>query len=148
MTTSSKGVWSIRSRSPQEARWAIMFRSTSRPDHRCFIQFTAEIPSSRAAKNLSCIWFPASKRWRHASLHWRGCSRTAMPLLTLSEYYDNICDLDKVDWDIMTAKYWHDTLEDGDRVRRRQAEFLVHQFFPWELITEVAVIDSKVQAHV
>jgi len=69
-------------------------------------------------------------------------------VIDLSEYYADISDLDKVDWDIMTAKYWHDTLEDGDRVRRRQAEFLVHQFFPWGLISEVAVIDSKAQAHV
>jgi hypothetical protein len=37
---------------------------------------------------------------------------------------------------------------DGDKLRRRQAEFLVHQFFPWELISEVAVIDSIVEAQV
>ena len=69
-------------------------------------------------------------------------------VIDLSEYYVDISDLDKVDWDIMTAKYWRDTLEDGDRVRRRQAEFLVYQFFPWELISEIAVIDSKIEAHV
>ena len=69
-------------------------------------------------------------------------------VIDLSEYYVDISDLDKVDWDIMTAKHWRDTLEDGDRVRRRQAEFLVYQFFPWELISEIAVIDSKIEAHV
>ena len=69
-------------------------------------------------------------------------------VIDLSEYYDNISDLGNVDWAIMTARYWHDTLEDGDRLRRRQAEFLVHQFFPWELISEVAVIDTKVESRV
>jgi len=35
-----------------------------------------------------------------------------------------------IDWEIMEAKYWADTQEDRDRKSRRQAEFLVHQFFP------------------
>ena len=65
-------------------------------------------------------------------------------VIDFSEYYTDISDLDKIDWAIMTSRYWHDTLEDGDRLRRRQAEFLTHQFFPWELVSEIAVIDSRV----
>jgi len=36
----------------------------------------------------------------------------------------------------------------GDRKRRKQAEFLVHRFFPWHLITEIGVIDDKVAGRV
>ncbi len=48
----------------------------------------------------------------------------------------------------MTLKYWFDTPEDSDRKRRRQAEFLVHQFFPWQLITEIGVMHHLVKAEV
>ncbi len=44
----------------------------------------------------------------------------------------------------MKETYWHDTDKDGDRKRRRQAEFLVHQFCAWELITEVGVINRQI----
>ncbi|MEH2467821.1 type II toxin-antitoxin system toxin DNA ADP-ribosyl transferase DarT [Nostoc sp.] len=53
-----------------------------------------------------------------------------------------------IDWEIMEAYYWADTEEDGDRKRRRQAEFLVHQFFPWQLIQEIGVINTTIQAQV
>ena len=29
-----------------------------------------------------------------------------------------------------------------DRKRRRQAKFLVHDFFPWELVTRIGVINN------
>ena len=45
----------------------------------------------------------------------------------------------------MEAKYWRDTNQDMDRKRRRQAEFLVHQQLPWELISEVAVMKKTVE---
>ena len=48
----------------------------------------------------------------------------------------------------MKAKYWSDTLEDMDRKRRRQAEFLVHGPVPWSLVTEIAVMDRSVEKKV
>ena len=65
-----------------------------------------------------------------------------------SDFYDDLQRLDMIDWEIMEAKYWNDTPEDVDRKRRRQAEFLVHQFCPLELITEIGVINSTVQLKV
>jgi hypothetical protein len=53
-----------------------------------------------------------------------------------------------IDWEIMETNYWADTEEDGDRKRRRQAEFLVHQFFPWGLIEEIGVINPIIQTQV
>ncbi|MDF1590415.1 MAG: DUF4433 domain-containing protein [Desulfobacterales bacterium] len=69
-------------------------------------------------------------------------------IMAFSEFFDDLKDLDAVDWDIMSETYWTDTLEDPDRKRRRQAEFLVCQRFPWTLIEEIAVMDSHVESEV
>lgn len=69
-------------------------------------------------------------------------------VVNYSEFYDSLVDLDKVDWDIMRANFWADTDEDGDRKRRRQAEFLVYEFLSWSLIAEIGVIDLAIQAQV
>lgn len=61
-----------------------------------------------------------------------------------SEFFEDLHDLSKVDWRVMKALYWRDTEEDLDRKRRRQAEFLVHRFFPWPLVTQIAVMNDKV----
>ncbi len=61
-----------------------------------------------------------------------------------TEFYDNLQALNAIDWEIMQDKYWSNTPEDGDRKRRRQAEFLVHQFCPWRLITEIGVINNTI----
>lgn len=50
-----------------------------------------------------------------------------------------------VDWAIMEEKYWRNTPEDGDRVRRRMAEFLVHEQVPIELFTEIGVYDAEIR---
>ncbi|MFY9674538.1 MAG: DUF4433 domain-containing protein [Terriglobales bacterium] len=56
-----------------------------------------------------------------------------------TDFFDDFSDLEKIDWKLMTAKYWNSTPEDPDRSRRRQAEFLVKDFFPWKLVSQVAV---------
>lgn len=57
----------------------------------------------------------------------------------ITEVFDDLDDLERVDWAIMHERYWNDTLEDGDRMRRRMAEFLVHQSVPWSAVREVVV---------
>lgn len=57
----------------------------------------------------------------------------------LTEFYDGLDDLDQVDWKVMESRYWNDTDDDPDRKRRRQAEFLVHTFFPWKLVASIGV---------
>ena len=37
-------------------------------------------------------------------------------------WYDDLEDLDEVDWQIVYANYWKDTVEDMDRQRKKQAE--------------------------
>ena len=67
----------------------------------------------------------------------------------LTRFSANLAEMaGRVDWELMQAVIWTDTPEDGDRVRRRQAEFLVHGAVPLDLIEELAVIDDTVRLRV
>ena len=37
----------------------------------------------------------------------------------LSGFYNHTDDLEKIDWDIVNERYWHDTENDNDRMRRK-----------------------------
>ena len=69
-------------------------------------------------------------------------------IMAFTDFYNDLRDLDKIDWEVIKAKYWRDTLDDNDRVRRRNAEFLVHQFVPWELIQAIGVMYKAVAVKV
>lgn len=62
----------------------------------------------------------------------------------LTQFYVDQKDLARIDWAIMREKYWNNTDEDGDRKRRRQAEFLVRHFFPWDLVQRIGVFTKSV----
>ena len=65
-------------------------------------------------------------------------------IMAFTDFYNDLGQLDQVDWDVMRARYWRDTLEDNDRLRRRNAEFLVHQHVPWALVQEIGVMDREI----
>jgi len=67
-------------------------------------------------------------------------------VMTFTEFFDDLNYLEQLDWKVMESHYWNDTNEDNDRKRRRQAEFLVRNFFPWQLITEIGVINPTIKA--
>jgi len=69
-------------------------------------------------------------------------------IMQFSEFYNDVADLDKIDWPLMQAKLWTDTDEDPDRKRRRQAEFLLHRRCPWSLISGIGVFDEAMQLRV
>lgn len=69
-------------------------------------------------------------------------------IMALTNYYDDLTFLETLDWDLIRDRYWADTLKDPDRKRRRQAEFLVRNFFPWTLIAEIGVINDGVRQEV
>ncbi len=53
--------------------------------------------------------------------------------------YSSINDLDKVNWEAVSARYWQDCKEG------KQAEFLIEQQFPWTLIKSIGVISTNIQ---
>lgn len=63
--------------------------------------------------------------------------------MQITQFYDDLQDLGKVDWPLMRSKYWFDSDEDPDRARRRQAEFLTHGFVPLALIGGIAVMTES-----
>jgi hypothetical protein len=81
-----------------------------------------------------------------AGLSWVFADGHGIAIFT--SWFDNLSDLAKVDWDTVYARLWRDTVDDMDRQRRKQAEFLVHEFCPWEVIQEIGVIDGVAQAQV
>lgn len=69
-------------------------------------------------------------------------------IIAMTEFFEDLAHLDTVDWPLMKARYWRDTFEDSDRKRRRQAEFLVRDFFPWTLVHEIGVMSTSIRARV
>lgn len=52
-------------------------------------------------------------------------------------FFDELTDLDQVPWSVMEQRFWAEVKE------QRQAEFLVHGFFPWTAIQEVAAMTPE-----
>ena len=69
-------------------------------------------------------------------------------VLGYTDYYDNLQFLDQIDWELMESKYWFDIETYSDRKERRQAEFLIHDFFPWPCITQIGVYSKMVKRQV
>jgi hypothetical protein len=56
--------------------------------------------------------------------------------LAYANYYTDLARLDVIDWDVMPREQWG-----GDPAlkERRQAEFLVHEWFPWTAVEQIGV---------
>jgi hypothetical protein len=69
-------------------------------------------------------------------------------LATYTGWYADLAYLDQVDWPVVSAIWWKSTVEDMDRQRRKQAEFLVYLHCPWSAIGSIAVLNPTVLAQV
>ncbi|MGH2376961.1 MAG: type II toxin-antitoxin system toxin DNA ADP-ribosyl transferase DarT [Candidatus Limnocylindria bacterium] len=65
-----------------------------------------------------------------------------------TDWFDDLGELDRVDWTAVSARYWVDTVDEPDRQRRKQSEFLVYKSCPWELISELAVLNQHMKNRV
>ncbi len=66
----------------------------------------------------------------------------------MTDFFDNAADLNRVDWAVINHWSWKNTEEDPDRKRRKQAEFLIHQSFPWSWVEGIGVINNAMQQQV
>jgi hypothetical protein len=69
-------------------------------------------------------------------------------IAAFTSWYDESPRLGEVDWQMVYQRYWSDTVNDMDRQRRKQAEFLIHQSCPWALIDEIGVLNIRMKARV
>ena len=65
--------------------------------------------------------------------------------LGYANQYDALEKLGEVDWAVMPMRQWGG---DADLKEKRQAEFLVHDWCPWEAIEVIGVIDQDIEARV
>lgn len=57
-------------------------------------------------------------------------------------YFNSLDDLDEVDWTaVASADFRSMAVKEG-----KQAEFLMHDSFPWELIERIGVVDARIKA--
>ena len=61
----------------------------------------------------------------------------------LTRFYNHTDDLITLDWDVISMQYWHDTEDDYDRMRRKQAEFLVKGHVPANCICGLIVLTPE-----
>lgn len=59
-------------------------------------------------------------------------------------YFEDVAKLAEVDWTVMPLTYW----SESDVKERRQAEFLVHRFFPWSAVESIGVRSSATAGRV
>ncbi|MEP7119831.1 MAG: DUF4433 domain-containing protein [Byssovorax sp.] len=59
-------------------------------------------------------------------------------VLGYAAYHDDLAGLDDIDWDVMPLPYW----AEPEIKELREAEFLVHDWFRWDAVLEIGVIDD------
>lgn len=86
----------------------------------------------------------------HEAVAWAAANgrRWAFSLSNAGAYYtefrDRLEQLDEVDWEAVAANDFRDApVKEG-----KQAEFLVQDFFPWQLVRRIGVIDASVYGQV
>jgi ssDNA thymidine ADP-ribosyltransferase, DarT len=75
-----------------------------------------------------------------AGRRWALTNRNAGTLY--ADFYADLGDLERINWSAVEAlDFRSPVVKDG-----KQAEFLIHESMPWELIEEIGVLDSSVSA--
>lgn len=78
------------------------------------------------------------------------CFTNGHAVEAVTDFYADLKDLSQVDRAAVETWRWGGKwlLNDPDIMRRKQAEFLVHQKFPWRLVARLGVLDAAMLAQV
>jgi len=60
-----------------------------------------------------------------------------------TEFYTDLNDLSEIDWEVVYLRKWNNTIDNMDRMRRKQAEFLIHGHVPINLIDRIVVYNQE-----
>lgn len=71
------------------------------------------------------------------------CFTDGHAAMLTTNYYQTIEHLEKIDWDLMHNNSWHDREDDPNRQQRREAEFLIWNRLPWDLISLIGTKNAK-----
>lgn len=69
-------------------------------------------------------------------------------IASFTSWYADLAKLDQIDWGMVGERYWSDNINDMDRQRRKQAEFLIYRKCPWTLIEEIGVLTQAMKDRV
>jgi hypothetical protein len=69
-------------------------------------------------------------------------------IAAFTDWFDDLARLNEVDWNMVYQRYWRDEVNDMDRQRRKQAEFLIYQSCPWRLIQEIGALNAPAKTRV
>ena len=59
-----------------------------------------------------------------------------------ANFFKDLGDLGRINWEAVQSRSFRDAdVKDG-----KQAEFLMHESFPWELVERIGVVDSQIKA--
>ncbi len=62
-----------------------------------------------------------------------------------TRFFNDLKDLNQIDWEVIKSWKWRDTEDDNDRMRRKMAEFLVYDQVPFDCIIGIACFDDQVK---
>lgn len=66
----------------------------------------------------------------------------------ITEFFNDQVYLDEIDWGLVSERYWSNTEDDYDRMRRKQAEFLVKNYVPVNCIDSIVVYNAQKESFV
>jgi hypothetical protein len=61
----------------------------------------------------------------------------------ISQHYNDLKDLDKIDWEVVQSGDFSKSIKDNDRTRRYQAEFLIYKKVPVNCIKAIVVYNES-----
>ena len=99
------------------------------------------VPSFSGTQDEIIYLVSSTKEVLKAGLNW--CYTNGHSVEEISDFFDDLRHLDKIDWDIIKSRIWRNTPDQPDRKRKKQAEFLIHQFFPWDCVIGLAAINEQ-----